>query len=108
MKNTLLSAALSALVTTTVVAQQAEPLPNPKAAFAHPIVLGPDDKLAFDAPPAGFNTPRKEVPHGRLEMVEYDSKSVGVKRRMQVYTPPGYSKETRYPVLWLLHGIGGG
>ena len=26
---------------------------------------------------------------------------------MQVYTPPGYSKEKKYPVLYLLHGIGG-
>jgi enterochelin esterase-like enzyme len=26
---------------------------------------------------------------------------------MQVYTPPGYSKDKKYPVLYLLHGIGG-
>jgi enterochelin esterase-like enzyme len=26
---------------------------------------------------------------------------------MQVYTPPGYSKDKQYPVLYLLHGIGG-
>ena len=26
---------------------------------------------------------------------------------MQVYTPPGYSTEKKYPVLYLLHGIGG-
>jgi enterochelin esterase-like enzyme len=32
---------------------------------------------------------------------------VGVKRWMQVYTPPGYSTEKKYPVLYLLHGIGG-
>ena len=40
-------------------------------------------------------------------MITYDSKSVGTTRRMQVYTPPGYSKEKKYPVLYLLHGIGG-
>jgi enterochelin esterase-like enzyme len=40
-------------------------------------------------------------------MIEYDSKTVGVKRRMQVYTPPGYATEKKYPVLYLLHGIGG-
>ena len=38
--------------------------------------------------------------------MEYDSKSVGVKRKMVVYTPPGYSKDGKYPVLYLLHGIG--
>ena len=26
---------------------------------------------------------------------------------MQVYTPPGYSKDKKYSVLFLLHGIGG-
>jgi enterochelin esterase-like enzyme len=40
-------------------------------------------------------------------MVEYDSKTVGARRKMQVYTPPGYSTDQRYPVLYLLHGIGG-
>ena len=40
-------------------------------------------------------------------MVSYDSKSVGTTRKMQVYTPPGYSREKKYPVLYLLHGIGG-
>ena len=47
------------------------------------------------------------MPHGKLEMVSYDSKSVGTTRKMQVYTPPGYSAEKKYPVLYLLHGIGG-
>jgi enterochelin esterase-like enzyme len=40
-------------------------------------------------------------------MIEYDSKSVGARRKMQVYTPPGYSPDKKYPVLYLLHGIGG-
>jgi enterochelin esterase-like enzyme len=40
-------------------------------------------------------------------MVEYDSKTVGTRRKMQVYTPPGYSPDEKYPVLYLLHGIGG-
>jgi enterochelin esterase-like enzyme len=70
-------------------------------------VLGPDDKPAFDDPPAGFAAKRNDIPHGELEMVEYDSKTVGTKRKMQVYTPPGYAKDKKYPVLYLLHGIGG-
>ncbi|MBN8246622.1 MAG: esterase family protein [Verrucomicrobia bacterium] len=40
-------------------------------------------------------------------MVEYDSKSVGTRRKALVYTPPGYSTDRKYPVLYLLHGIGG-
>ena len=81
--------------------------PGPRAAFGRPIVLEADDKPAFEDPPAGFKSRRDGISHGKLEMVEYDSKTVGTKRKMQVYTPPGYSKETKYPVLYLLHGIGG-
>ena len=70
-------------------------------------MLGPDDKPAFDDPPADFKTAREGIPHGKLEMIEYDSKSVGTRRKMNVYTPPGYSADRKYPVLYLLHGIGG-
>ena len=72
-----------------------------------PIALNPDDVAAFPNPPAGIDTERPDIPHGQLEMVTYDSKSVGTTRKMQVYTPPGYSKDKKYPVLYLLHGIGG-
>ena len=75
--------------------------------FGGPIVLGPDDKPAFDDPPAGITAKRENIPHGKLEMIEYDSKTVGTTRKMQVYTPPGYTKDKKYPVLYLLHGIGG-
>lgn len=72
-----------------------------------PIVLGPDDKQVFADPPAGIDANRDGIPHGRLELVEYDSKTVGTRRKMNVYTPPGYSAKKKYPVLYLLHGIGG-
>jgi enterochelin esterase-like enzyme len=75
--------------------------------FGGPIELKPDDKPAFDDPPAGFDKKRDDIPHGKLEMIEYDSKTVGTRRKMNVYTPPGYSKDKKYPVLYLLHGIGG-
>jgi enterochelin esterase-like enzyme len=72
-----------------------------------PIVLNADDVPAFPDPPRGFDEERKDIPHGKLEMISYESKSVGTTRRMNVYTPPGYSKDKKYPVLYLLHGIGG-
>jgi enterochelin esterase-like enzyme len=72
-----------------------------------PIKLNADDVPAFSDPPAGFDKVQKDVPHGKLEMISYKSKSVGTTRKMQVYTPPGYTKEKKYPVLYLLHGIGG-
>jgi enterochelin esterase-like enzyme len=75
--------------------------------FGGPIVLNPDDVPAFPEPPNGFDTKRADIPHGKLEMIEYESKSVAARRKMLVYTPPGYTKDMKYPVLYLLHGIGG-
>jgi enterochelin esterase-like enzyme len=71
-----------------------------------PIVLGPEDKAAFPAAPAGFDLPRSNISSGRIETLDYNSTTVGIKRSMVIYTPPGYSKDRRYPVLYLLHGIG--
>jgi enterochelin esterase-like enzyme len=58
------------------------------------------------AAPKGFDARRDGVKPGKVETVEYDSKAVGAKRKMVVYTPPGYSKDVKYPVLYLLHGGG--
>jgi enterochelin esterase-like enzyme len=78
-----------------------------RGGFGGPIELKPDDKPAYPNPVDGYDKTRQEIAHGKLEMVEYDSKSVGNKRKALVYTPPGYSADTKYPVLYLLHGIGG-
>lgn len=75
--------------------------------FGGPIELKSDDVQAFPEPAGSINANRADIPHGKLEMVEYDSKSVGANRKMNVYTPPGYSTDRKYPVLYLLHGIGG-
>ena len=80
---------------------------RPSRGFDWPIVLHDDDKPAFADPPAGFDRKRGGIAHGTLEMIEYDSKTVGTKRKMQVYLPPGYSADKKFPVLYLLHGIGG-
>jgi len=47
------------------------------------------------------------VPHGNVLKVWYDSPTLKMKRRMTVYTPAGYEKGGKYPVLYLLHGAGG-
>ena len=47
------------------------------------------------------------VPHGHVSKVWYDSPTLKMTRRMTVYTPAGYEKGGRYPVLYLLHGAGG-
>ena len=49
----------------------------------------------------------KPVPHGTVEAVWYPSASLGITRRMHVYTPPGYAqRQAKLPVLYLLHGGG--
>ncbi|MGE5611866.1 MAG: alpha/beta hydrolase [Bacillota bacterium] len=81
------------------------------AAIAMSIFFGVvSSSLAAQAPqagaPAGFDRPRDGIDRGKLETVEYDSKTVGIKRKMVVYTPPKYTSDAKYPVLYLLHGIG--
>jgi enterochelin esterase family protein len=50
----------------------------------------------------------KDVPHGTLQKIWYESPTLELTRRMYVYTPPGYeSGSEKYPVLYLLHGGGG-
>ena len=78
-----------------------------RGGFGGPIQLGPDDKPVFDDPPANFRAVRDNIARGKNEMIEYDSKTVGTRRKMLVYTPSGYSTDRKYPVLYLLHGIGG-
>jgi enterochelin esterase-like enzyme len=68
--------------------------------------VGPDDKQAFPDPPAGFNATRNKAPQGEVKVVDYDSKTLAVRRQMRVYTPPGYKKDQKYPVLYMLHGLG--
>lgn len=49
----------------------------------------------------------RDVPHGSVEIVYYQSKTLGKMRRMHIYLPPGYKTGSEsYPVLYLLHGAG--
>jgi len=49
-----------------------------------------------------------DVPHGTVARRWYDSPCLSMTRRMTIYTPPGYeSGKNSYPVLYLLHGVGG-
>lgn len=57
--------------------------------------------------PAGFDVANANIPHGKIDSIQYPSKTVGVTRKALVYTPPGFKKGTKYAVLYLLHGIGG-
>ncbi len=78
-----------------------------RANFGRQITLAADDVRTFPDAPAGFDKPATNGMAGRTEVFEYDSTVTGVKRKAVVYLPPNYSSDKKYPVLYLLHGIGG-
>lgn len=57
--------------------------------------------------PKSFDVLMADIPHGKLDSITYNSKTVGNARKALIYTPPGYSNKKKYGVLYLLHGIGG-
>jgi enterochelin esterase-like enzyme len=103
-------AAIALLTLATAAAAQGGEAVTPdraRANFARPITLAADDVRAFPAPAAGFADAQPGVPAGRIEELGYTSGVTGTQRQALVYLPHGYSAERRYPVLYLLHGIGG-
>lgn len=63
------------------------------------VMTVPGPEMAFEE--------NKAVPHGEVREVWYLSSTLGMTRRMHVYTPPGYEKNTtKHPVFYLLHGAG--
>ncbi|MCX7797162.1 MAG: alpha/beta hydrolase-fold protein [Melioribacter sp.] len=61
----------------------------------------------FSFTPQGFDSTRTNIPCGKIDTIYYKSKTVGTTRRAIVYIPPEFSNNKKYPVLYLLHGIGG-
>src|SRR5262245_30010876 len=57
--------------------------------------------------PKGFDVRRENIDRGKTETIEYESKTLDKKRKLVVYTPPKYDKDTKHPVFYLLHGKGG-
>jgi len=94
----------------TAIAQEKPEETSPERAranFARAIVLADDDVRLFPEPPSGYRDLPAGALRGRLEPFEYDSAVTGTRRKAQVYLPPGYTSDKKYPVLYLLHGIGG-
>jgi enterochelin esterase-like enzyme len=65
------------------------------------------DPAGLPVPPSGFDSKKTTGEHGKLSAtITYPTRSNG-NRTVKVYTPPGYSTDVKYPVLYLHHGIGG-
>ncbi|MBR2719470.1 MAG: esterase family protein [Clostridia bacterium] len=58
-------------------------------------------------PEAGYDVRRDDVTYGKLTYATYDSATTGRQRKCWVLLPADYTEEKTYPVLYLLHGIGG-
>ena len=86
-----------------IVAIHQEPVLNNQ----QKVTLAPDDIQVFPEPPADITKRNPASPAGKLTLAEYTSTTVGTTRKLNIYTPPGYTKDKKYPVLYLLHGIGG-
>jgi enterochelin esterase-like enzyme len=86
-----------------IVAIHQEPVLNNQ----QKVTLAPDDLQVFPEPPADITKRNPAIPAGKLTLAEYTSTTVGTTRKLNIYTPPGYTKDKKYPVLYLLHGIGG-
>lgn len=65
------------------------------------------DQTTLPQAPAGFDVENSSISKGKVEPFKYMSQTVGVERTAMVYTPAGFSADKKYPVLYLLHGIGG-
>lgn len=64
---------------------------------------------AIDIPEAGSDFYSiKDVPHGETRSISYFSKTTRTWRNLNIYTPPGYDKDTKksYQVLYIQHGGG--
>ena len=102
MKKTLLTLAVMAIAVFTAQAQM-----GMGGGFG---MQRPQIEVTFNpyvAAPAGYDVERPGIDRGTLETVEYKSEFVGTVRKATVYLPPKYNPAKKYPVLYLLHGIGG-
>ena len=58
-------------------------------------------------PPIGYDKLIESVDYGTISKVEYYSKNIKTKRKFNIWLPANYNENKKYPVLYLLHGIGG-
>ncbi|MDP4179579.1 MAG: alpha/beta hydrolase-fold protein [Bacillota bacterium] len=59
------------------------------------------------APPTGYDQYRSNIAHGAVKTITYYSTTTKSDRKAMIYTPPGYTTNQKYSVMYLLHGVGG-
>src|SRR5205085_1645618 len=79
---------------------------DPKNPMIKQGIAGVDSMVFVAGPEADFEA-IKNVPHGDVRKLWYQSSTLDTQRHLHVYTPPGYDAGTeRYPAFYLLHGAG--
>jgi enterochelin esterase-like enzyme len=79
---------------------------DPKNAMIKQGVASLDSMFLLPGAEVAF-ADNQPILHGAIRQVWYASSTLGVQRRLHVYTPPGYDAgRDRYPVFYLLHGGG--
>ncbi len=76
---------------------------TPAATVEPPLELKP---ITYDVP-SGFDEKQDGVAYGKAVRESYFSDTTGKYRKVNIILPPDYTEEKEYPVLYLLHGIGG-
>ena len=66
-----------------------------------------EKRTAPYAAPFGFDSKKDNDVYGTLTEKSYSSSTTGAMRKCYVYTPPEYDPNVTYPIMYLLHGIGG-
>jgi enterochelin esterase-like enzyme len=56
-------------------------------------------------PPTGYDQGGR-YPAGKVQEITYHSSVTNGDRKMEIYTPPGYTTNQKYPVIYGIHGIG--
>ncbi len=102
MRKMFLSALFVLGMTTMAMAQEPD---IPRGMFGMPQVNANFND--YVAAPENFDKETAGIERGTIEETEYKSNTVGTVRKVTVYLPPKYDKTKKYPVLYLLHGIGG-
>ncbi|MDR2039956.1 MAG: hypothetical protein LBQ60_18700 [Bacteroidales bacterium] len=57
--------------------------------------------------PANFDSKKNGVSYGEIQDINYYSTTTENDRNAKIILPPNYNKGKKYPLLFLLHGIGG-
>ena len=73
---------------------------------AEPTVY-PDFLEIVEQVPSGYNSKKSGMKYGKKESIEYYSTAATRNLKANVLLPEGYTTDKKYPVLYLLHGIGG-